>query len=72
MTTKKMNQRVLRLWTEALRSGNYKQGQQRLRADDTYCCLGVLADVYCKDVGEDWPKQWNARGYLPTVACSRS
>lgn len=33
-------------WVEALRSGKYKQGKQRFKsADDTYCCLGVLADV---------------------------
>lgn len=33
-------------WVAALRSGNYKQGQGRLRrADDTYCCLGVACDV---------------------------
>lgn len=33
-------------WLEALRSGQYKQGQKCLRTDDNcYCCLGVLADV---------------------------
>lgn len=33
-------------WLEALRSGNYKQGQNRLRhKDETFCCLGVLCDV---------------------------
>ena len=32
-------------WTDALRSGEYKQGQGQLREADTYCCLGVLCDV---------------------------
>lgn len=31
-------------WVAALRSGQYKQGENRLYnpADDSYCCLGVL------------------------------
>jgi hypothetical protein len=33
-------------WIAALRSGQYKQGRERLRrADNTFCCLGVLSDV---------------------------
>jgi len=38
-------------WLAALRSGNYKQGKSYLhnRDEDTYCCLGVLCDLYVKD-----------------------
>jgi hypothetical protein len=33
-------------WTNALRSGNYKQGKNYLRnATDEFCCLGVLCDL---------------------------
>ena len=32
-------------WVEALRSGNYKQGQKRLHTDDGFCCLGVACDI---------------------------
>jgi hypothetical protein len=34
-------------WLEALRSGEYKQGAERLYTEetDTYCCLGVLNKV---------------------------
>ena len=34
-------------WVAALRSGEFKQGRNRLysKADDTYCCLGVLEYV---------------------------
>jgi len=32
-------------WLEALRSGKYKQGKQRLRKGDSFCCLGVLCDI---------------------------
>ena len=32
-------------WVEALRSGKYQQGRDRLRTNDEYCCLGVLCDL---------------------------
>lgn len=32
-------------WIAALRSGEYKQGRDRLRCGNTFCCLGVFADV---------------------------
>lgn len=35
-----------KLWINALRSGNYKQGKYRLRSvDNKYCCLGVACEV---------------------------
>lgn len=41
-----------KLWTDALRSGEYQQGTLRLkRQDNTYCCLGVACEVYQKHVG---------------------
>lgn len=33
-------------WVEALRSNKYRQGMGYLRTQDSYCCLGVLCDVY--------------------------
>jgi hypothetical protein len=47
---------VKKLWVDALRSGEYKQGQSRLRDGDTFCCLGVLCDLYRKDQGKRWYK----------------
>jgi hypothetical protein len=35
-------------WIEALRSGEYQQGQKFLHANDRYCCLGVLCDLFQK------------------------
>lgn len=32
-------------WLEALRSGKYQQGYERLMADGKYCCLGVACVV---------------------------
>ncbi len=70
----KMKEKIKTLWTEALRSGEYKQGQEQLKTDaakghkDKFCCLGVLTDLYCKDKGVSWeeatelarnPDEWN-------------
>lgn len=35
-------------WIAALRSGQYIQGRHQLRKNDTFCCLGVLCDLYDK------------------------
>lgn len=32
-------------WVDALRSGNYVQGQQALCNGGNFCCLGVLCEV---------------------------
>lgn len=47
---------VKRVWLEALRSGEYKQGRGTMcRVDDngaySFCCLGVLAD---ETIDTDW------------------
>lgn len=50
-----MKARVHKLWTEALRSGQYMQGtgslHQRGGHDhaDRFCCLGVLCDLALKE-----------------------
>lgn len=55
-------------WIAALRSGEYKQGNGRLRDGDKYCCLGVLCDV--SGAGR-WQDDWyydnsgGANCYLP-------
>lgn len=37
---------IVRLWTDALRSGEFKQGKSKLRdIEDNYCCLGVLCEL---------------------------
>lgn len=47
----KMNPEVKQLWLEALRSGEYQQGREKLRDDkDRYCCLGVLCELYREKV----------------------
>lgn len=46
-----MNPIIKKLWVDALRSGEYKQGTDQLRhpvqsGGYAYCCLGVLCDLY--------------------------
>lgn len=38
----------MKLWVDALESGQYKQGSQLLRFNDEYCCLGVACEVAIK------------------------
>ena len=46
-----MKQEVMKLWIEALRSGEYIQGNMYLKRDNRYCCLGVLCEVMQKETG---------------------
>lgn len=49
-----MNKEIKKRWVEALRSGKYIQGQNYLLSNDTYCCLGVLCDLYVKEHNICW------------------
>jgi hypothetical protein len=52
-----MNSEVKAKWLQALKSGEYRQTRDTLRSPNNgYCCLGVLCDVYNKEVGGYW--QW--------------
>jgi len=58
-----MNAEVISRWIEALESGKYEQGggALRYRSDsgrDSFCCLGVLCDLYGP---ECWGSQAEAR-----------
>jgi hypothetical protein len=53
-----VDRELVKDWITALRSGEYEQGKDRLRpTPDTYCCLGVAADVAIK-TGK-LPFAWN-------------
>lgn len=41
-------------WIEALRSGEYSQGKFKLYNGQSYCCLGVLCDLYLKETNKEW------------------
>jgi hypothetical protein len=56
-----MNPEIKARWVAALRSGDYRQGTNRLctrnPAGDHFCCLGVLADLAVKDGACQWQDQ---------------
>ena len=53
-----MNPEVKQKWVDALRSGKYEQGSEKLRSMSGYCCLGVLCDLYA----QEHDTQWEFRG----------
>jgi uncharacterized protein YeaC (DUF1315 family) len=55
MTLKtKMNPEIKQKWVDALRSGKYDQGSEKLRSYQGYCCLGVLCDLYAQEQNVEW------------------
>lgn len=63
-----MRHDVAEMWTEALRSGKYRQGHGTLAVPDNegavqYCCLGVLCDLAVKE-GVIPPPRADFAGYL--------
>lgn len=58
-------------WVHALRGGNYKQGKNCLLTEHgSYCCLGVLCDLYLKETGEQvtWELSKDCLGYEMKIA----
>lgn len=51
-----MRREIAERWTAALRSGEYKQGQNQLRdpLNKTFCCFGVLCDLAAQDGFGRW------------------
>jgi len=59
MLKTKMNPEVKQKWIDALRSGEYEQGSEKLRSVSGYCCLGVLCDIYAKETNTEWEFRGN-------------
>ena len=49
-----MNSKIKEVWVNALRSGKYEQGSEKLRSETGYCCLGVLCDIYAQEHNTQW------------------
>ena len=49
-----MNTQIKQKWIDALRSGKYEQGSEKLRTVTGYCCLGVLCDLYSQEHNTQW------------------
>lgn len=64
-----MNTRVKQVWIEALRGGEYEQcnGALALNGDDfdSFCCLGVLTNIYCEETAQGFDDVATNREGLP-------
>ena len=49
-----MNSQIKQQWVTALRSGEYTQARWNLQTEQGFCCLGVLCDLYAKEIGTEW------------------
>ena len=49
-----MKTEIKHKWVEALRSGEYSQGKFKLYNGRSYCCLGVLCNLYMNEKNETW------------------
>ena len=49
-----MKPEIKQKWIDALSTATYKQGRERLRHKDEFCCLGVLCDIYSRETGVEW------------------
>lgn len=61
-------------WIAALRSGEYPQGQGRLRTNGLYCCLAVLCTISGMGKWESTERGWEYMGegcVLPEVLGER-
>ena len=68
-----MNKQVKKEWLAALRSGAYKKGHGQLKnkKDNTYCCLGVLCDIYAKKMKKSYDRVINCKPII-TITFSDS
>lgn len=57
-----MDKHVKTKWIKALRSGDYKQTKATLRDTEGFCCLGVLCDIYHKEIGNGKWVDWDIGG----------
>jgi len=52
-----MKPEIKKKWTEALKSGEYKQSSGFLQNQNGFCCLGVLCDLYAKENRIIWKEE---------------
>ena len=69
-----MKREIARKWVKALKSGDYVQGQGRLRSStNEFCCLGVLCNLHAQEFPELAATQktksryFGSSGYLPDI-----
>lgn len=64
-----MKKQIAKLWANALRSGDYKQGRGQLRTEQNkFCCLGVLCNLHALAHPEIAAKQSRKDSYLGSLS----
>ena len=66
-----MNAEIKAEWIAALRSGDYKQGRDRLNSGDGFCCLGVLCDLHRKRGLGEWLATENTKSLIYATKVDR-
>ena len=76
-----MKKDVADKWTNALRSGAYKQAKGQLRvcgedwertpSDSAFCCLGVLCDLYTQQHSQEEDAKWGLNGAVRPATWDR-
>ena len=61
----KPTKKQVKKWCDALRSGKYKQGVERLQTDKGYCCLGVAVDVFVPKGKQELYPNGTLKGCIP-------
>ncbi len=70
-----MKQAIALKWVEALRSGQYKQGDGMLRINDedtgktSFCCLGVLCNIHAQEHPRLAARETNPGSYMGYSSC---
>ena len=65
-----MKPEIKKIWVEALRSGDYKQGKRYLRpgGKNEFCCLGVLCNLHAIAHPAIAARQKNPKTYMHSDA----
>jgi hypothetical protein len=54
-----MNQEVKALWVQTLRNPKVKQGKAKLRSGDSFCCSGVLTELFRSSTANTKGLSWD-------------
>lgn len=49
-----MKREIAHRWADAIESGEYRLCKGMMRSDCGFCYLGILADLWLKDTGQEW------------------
>lgn len=62
--TRRMKPKIKAIWLEALRNPILKQGRYCLREGNTFCCNGLLVELFRKSKANVDKLDWELEGFL--------